>query len=188
MIGAFCGVVSSILFQANVLAHLAVAEEHSTLTRAYSLSLAGSKELISFALQQQLDAFFYAMGILLTLLFLRILFRSERGAIAAFLVVFTATLTLVQLQNANFAIAWIPISLHVALVLFMLVRFGFLALLAQMTVLLLAHHFPLTLDTDNWYFAHGMFAVVVIAGIVLYGFHASQVGRSSSGALASKST
>jgi eukaryotic-like serine/threonine-protein kinase len=186
LLGVSCGVVSSVLFQANVLAHLAVVGENSTLTRAHSLTLAGPKELISFALQQQLDAFFYAMGTLFVLLMLRILLRSERSAMAAFMVVFTATLTLVQLQNPNFAIALIPVSLHVALVLFVLVRLGFLALLAQLTVLLLAHNFPLTLNTDDWYFGHGMFAVVVIAAIAFYGFRTSHGGQSSSGTLASQ--
>ena len=60
----------------------------------------------------------------------------------------------------------------------MLVRFGFLALIAQLTVMFLAQRFPLTLDASHWYFSHGVFIVVWIAAIATYGFYTSLGGRS----------
>ena len=85
---------------------------------------------------------------------------------------------LILTRESSFTIALLPISLVVVSNLVLLVRFGFLALVVQMTTYGLATWFPLTLNTEHWYFSHGLFAMAWIAVIAVYGFYTSLGGRS----------
>ena len=176
LVGVLAGTGSAICFQLSQLAHVWLVDKQASMPWFEMQTLAGSKELLGSALELHLAATHLCATLLLQLLVFRILLRSKQRAIAAWFVVFTVLLIL--FTGSNFAIDFLPIGLHVALSLLMLVRFGFLALIAQLTVMFLAQRFPLTLDASHWYFSHGVFIVVWIAAIATYGFYTSLGGRS----------
>ena len=114
--------------------------------------------------------------ITMVLVLFRILLRSERRALVAWNLVLVVFLVLSS--GSSFAIGLLPIGLIVAIQYVTLVRFGFLAVVVHITVQVLAMSFPLTLDTNHWYFNHGLFAVGWISAIALYGFYTSLGNRS----------
>ena len=86
---------------------------------------------------------------------------------------------LVLLYGFNAMIASLPIGLHVAISLYMMIRFGLLAHATCFTVRFMTSTLHLTLYPDCWYFGCGMVAMVIVVGISFYGFRVA-VGRPTS--------
>jgi hypothetical protein len=175
LVGTLAGATSSFLLKLNIYAQLQFSESAPPLMPTDPLALAGTKELLGTALNGFTFAIFTAMYFLLLLLLLRVLLRTERRAVFGCAVVLVTIITL--LREGTPAITAIPVTLHVVLILTMLVRFGFLAYIAQGLTIAVVGSFPLTMNADAWYFDHGLFAVAWIAAIALYGFYTSQGGR-----------
>jgi hypothetical protein len=113
-------------------------------------------------------------GSLLSLLFLfvfRAMFRRLWLAVAALIVlmvVFLAPMTLIYLLFE------VLIS---ALAVFALIRFGVLALLSGIFVLLTLRAFPLTADFSAWYAGSSLFAIGSIFALTAYALHTALAGR-----------
>jgi hypothetical protein len=61
---------------------------------------------------------------------------------------------------------------------FTVARFGLLAAVAWQVFFFLSFAYPLTTDFSAWYSGSALFALVVIAGLSVYGFHTSLAGQS----------
>lgn len=178
LLGALGGMCALILFNVNSLAHLWIIGQSDDVwgARILPLTLAGSKELLGEALAAHLWGLQTAAIMLTLLVLLRILLQSKRLALIIWFA--THTIFLMLGTESTFAIGLLPISLIIATHLLLLVRFGFLALVTQMTTFTFAGSFPLTLEVNHWYFSHGMFAVAWISGIAIYGYYISLGDRS----------
>jgi hypothetical protein len=184
LLGVLAGTVSTLLFKLNTVAHLRFSESTPAPVPTNPLTLDGTKELIGTALDCYARAIMIAMFGLLMLVILRITLQSERRAIVVNLIIMTPALTL--LFGGYPAISVIPVVLHVGLFLTVLVRLGFLALVLQMSTVALLEAFPLTSNANVWYFSHGMFAVVWVTAIALYGSYTSLGGLGVFGAATTK--
>jgi serine/threonine-protein kinase len=109
--------------------------------------------------------------ILLSALFLlRILLRSQKAAFVAFILI----VSLMGLLG-NWAI---PAALVTyVLYLFVIMRFGLVAVVLASFVEALFQTFPIALDTSAWYSGTGYAALAILAVVVLYAFRASLGGR-----------
>ncbi len=131
------------------------------------LTLAGAPELFGAALSAHKAAFLSAFGILMVLWLSRLLTRSERLAIIPFLVVFV--LLVFNMNDWSQATILVPAILLGLGVLYCLIRFGLVGLVVCYSVHSVLTSFPLTLDTSQWFFAHGLFAMVLVMALVGFG-------------------
>ena len=175
--GAAFGVFVTILLKLKLVLHNFLGES-VPLSGLFSHQLMeGIPELIGTAALAHGVAIFMAFFIMMILLVNRTVFRSERGALIATQVGF-ASLT-AALMGGSLAIA-IPVAMiMVSTVLFLLVRFGMLALLSFFTCRMLLDFFPLTFDTSRWYFANGFAAPLLIASMAALGCYFATANRST---------
>ena len=178
LIGTVSGVGISILFSVNRLAHMRLLDLNLNpkFMDVSPLSLVGPRQLLGQALECHLWGVFIAANLLVSLLLFRIVFRLQWLALGTWYALLTVFLILAT--NSSFLIGCLPLGLIIASHHLLLARFGLLALVVQMTAFALATSFPLTLNTDHWYFSHGMFAIAWISVVALYGFYLLLGGRS----------
>jgi serine/threonine-protein kinase len=65
----------------------------------------------------------------------------------------------------------------IALVLFILIRFGILPLMAMFYVVALTNGFPITTDLSAWYAGGTVLSTVMILALAAYAFHIARAGR-----------
>jgi len=138
----------------------------------------GVRQEIVELLNLLITAVLQPMLLVVILLVLLAGLRYRSAAVSAFFVVIVGVLTLgasragesVYLDLAYF-------SVLVAAVLFVLLRFGLLALVFSLFFYLLLQNFPITLETSAWYFDSALFAMVLAGVIAAYGFYAALGGR-----------
>jgi len=125
-----------------------------------------------------IDAVLEPMALLLLLLLLLVLVRRRRLAISALLVIVTGLVTLLTWQpGANvYANAAVYATLTAAL-LFLLLRFGLLAVIVAVFYILLLNSYPITAEPQAWYVGASYFALGVAGGLALYGLAASLAGQ-----------
>ncbi len=115
-----------------------------------------------------------SLEFMLLLLVLRILLRREGPAVAVlFLLWAWGFASSGPYTGMNLAFS----CLEAGLLITGWIRFGPLAGAVAWTTVTLCHHYPLTLDTSLWYASSGLFAVLVILFLVLYGFATSVAGQ-----------
>ncbi len=118
------------------------------------------------------------LGIPLALLFILVLFRAllrkEWAAAAAFVLLFTVLLA----DLDQFApVALVTGLIYWGLLVFLLIRFGLLAFVAQGIFVGLLGSFPLTTQGSAWYAGISLAGILLMAAMALYGFYTSLGGR-----------
>ncbi|HEX3528272.1 MAG TPA: serine/threonine-protein kinase [Thermoanaerobaculia bacterium] len=115
-----------------------------------------------------------SLEFMLLLLVLRILLRREGPAVAVLFLLMTWGLSLpgpFTPQNL------ICSGLAAGLLVVAWIRFGPLAGAAGWVTSLLSVRYPLTANTSAWYAGRGLFAILIIVSLVLYGFATSVAGQ-----------
>ena len=112
------------------------------------------------------------------LLVLRLGLRSERAAVAVFVL---ATTAFVGTGSGNFWIASLSGAAQIALFVLLLVRVSLLAAVVGFYVTGLFILFPVTADLRAWYAGAGVTALLVLAGLALFGFRTALAGRPAFG-------
>ena len=135
------------------------------------MTIYGVRETIGSVLGAHSGAFFSSFFVVMVLLTCRITLKTERRAKVAFLLLMPLLLTV--LTGGNPVLTFLAFLIRSTLLLFLIVRFGLVALITDLTVLNLLIQFPVTADQSHWYFTHGMVAVASIFAIALYGFFTS---------------
>ena len=74
-------------------------------------------------------------------------------------------------------VAVVSALIFFGLAVFVLIRFGLLALVANAAVYFILQNFPLTTQGAAWYSGISLAGILLIAAITLYGFYRSLVGR-----------
>jgi hypothetical protein len=124
----------------------------------------------------QYSAVQYGMMYLFLLVLLRVLLRSTPVAVALWCI-----LGAVPLISGNAAVEWVFGVLHAGLMLFVLMRFGLLALVTMLFVLFSSVEVPMPVDLQAWYALRGWPVLVTGLGLALYGFRVSLAGKSPFG-------
>jgi hypothetical protein len=133
-----------------------------------SMTLMGARFVIARLLQGLVDGVFFGLFQISILFFLRILLRSQKAAITVFVVLMAL--------SANPGVFAVGLVLNVFIV-FILIRFGLVALAFAFFAVDILLNFPATLDVTAWYSGYGYAALAVLAAIVLYAFRTSISGR-----------
>jgi serine/threonine-protein kinase len=131
------------------------------------LIMRGTREAAGFFIGRQNDAVFAAVGIMFLFFLASSIFRRRKwlGAIPLGFLFF-----LLNVSGENLAIE-IPFAVLIATIfVFVVLRFGLLAVAVAGLVGTLLRLSPITLDLSRWYAARSLFALAIIVAIALYGF------------------
>ena len=138
------------------------------------LALGTPREVVAVLLQVTVGGpLFLAFGMTLMLLILLVLLRRPWAA-----AVLTAVVSmLINLGGENVLFETAAIAINSALVVTVLMRFGFLALLATQAAASLLTRFPMTLDTSRWWFGASLLSLALLAAMIAFGVRRSARGR-----------
>ncbi len=116
---------------------------------------------------------FFQLLHLFVLFFLRVLLRKQWAAVIAFVLLFTVLYS----STSQFAPVLLVNNLILTgLTVFVLIRFGLLALVATWVFVGLLN-FPLTTQGSAWYASISLTGILLMAAMALYGFYTSLGGR-----------
>ena len=141
----------------------------------------GARTIIADTASTLIGAPFFWLVFLFVLLLLRNLLRSEWVAAVGGAVLLTL---LTAAANQLDPTAWVLGLFFGTLVVFLLIRFGLLVLVANYVVHNILTQFPLTTQGSAWYAGISLAGILLIAAIVFYGFRTSLGGRPVFGGVA----
>ena len=108
---------------------------------------------------------------------LRTMFRRMWLAAAAFIVFFTLVLySLIGFGQLSLFVG-VTLPLYAALLVFILTRFGVLALIVAFSVSSTLGNFPLTADFSAWYAGSSLFAIASVLALTAYALFTALAGR-----------
>ena len=116
-------------------------------------------------------------ALLLTFLFflLRALFRNQWIAAAAFT---TLIVSVTPAQAVNHPLLGVALNaIGAALVIFITIRFGLLAVMAALFAMSMLLQFPTTMDLSTWYAGTTLFAYAAVLALAGYAFQTAVAGR-----------
>lgn len=123
--------------------------------------------------QQIFAAIFQAFIVLFFLLLLYIILRRERLAAFVLWVIVSVALSLTQATMAGVPFAW----LAGAMIVWLLYRYGLLALIVAIFFIHLLIFYPITSDFSAWYAADFVLALLIALGLAGFGFYTSLAGE-----------
>ena len=132
----------------------------------------GTREAASIFFALQNDAVFAAVGMMFLFFLAAAIFRRKwLGALPVGLL-----FAMLNVSEENLAIE-LPFAILMAILLvFVVLRFGLLAVAVGGVVAPLLTNSPITLDFSRWYAGRSLFALAVVVAIALYGFRVA-LGR-----------
>jgi hypothetical protein len=106
------------------------------------------------------------------------LLRNEWAAGVALVLLVTASTA----AGSRFdPVAIVGVLIFSSLAVFVMLRFGLLALVANVVVFNILQNFPLTTEWSAWYSGIGLAGILLVAALALYGFYTSLGGRPAFG-------
>ncbi len=141
--------------------------------------LLGTATIISQVLGYLIGAIFLALVTLFLLFLLRLLLRNEWAAAGAYVLI---SIAVNALQTDTPLVLGVVTGIRDSLTVFLLVRFGLIALIAAHLIANILSNFPLTTQASAWYAGTGFAGILLMAAITFYGFYASLGGRPMFGA------
>jgi serine/threonine-protein kinase len=138
----------------------------------------GLQTVVPLLLWRSGQAVLTGLGCVFLLLVLRLALRSQRAAVAAF-VIGSSVLSAVGTNDR--VLGAIAGAILYAAFAWLIVRFGLLAAVAQFYVWGLFIFFPITMDLGAWYAGAGVTALMVFAAITAFGFTSALGGRQALG-------
>ncbi len=136
-------------------------------------ALAGVQYVPNMLASQILGSLNFAATLMFLLLLLTIVTRRERVAAALFGLLFAGLF----LGGGNLVLDAAVGLTATAVTLFVLLRFGMLALVFMEFFLLFFNLYPVTTDFSAWYAGSSAFAAALGVALILYGFKNSLAGR-----------
>jgi len=123
------------------------------------------------------DSIIASLFLLLFFFLLRTLFRRLWLAAAAFIVVFSLFIFSSTEWGQLGLFDWVTVPLFAALLVFILTRFGVLALLVAFSVSTALQDFPLAADLSTWYAGSSLFAITSVLALTAYALYTALAGR-----------
>jgi hypothetical protein len=115
------------------------------------------------------------LGVFFLLFLLRLIFRREWLAAAAFVLILTAIATFLSQDSVALAL---PVRfVQYLLMIFVMLRFGLLAFVVGQAMVNIMLLFPITADLSAWYAGSTIFVLVLIAALASFAFHTALAGR-----------
>jgi serine/threonine-protein kinase len=174
LIGALAGVAMTLLRESEFIASRWLGLPSPAALTSTLDGLGTWRQFASLGLFVPLEALSLALGWLLILLLLRIVFRSDKLAIAAAIVV---VLPIVMLPGDHLLFNVLLGVLQAALSVIVLLRFGLFAFVVELTFANALTRLPITLNPAEWYIGRSLLVLLCLSGIVAYGFRAAVAGR-----------
>lgn len=142
------------------------------------ITFLGLRFVITHLLHILTNALFQPMALLVLLLLFLVVLRHRNMALAGFFLTLSTVATILSLEKGgHFAVVALYNSALVGALLFVLIRFGLLALMIAVFYTLLLTTFPITSDTSSWYVGTSLFALGIAATLAVYGYSISLGGR-----------
>ncbi len=136
----------------------------------------GARTIIASMSTKVILEIFISLALLFALVLLRALLRNERAAAVACVLLFT-----IFYAAGNHAllvpVVFVTWLITTALTVFLLIRFGLLAVVAAGVFNDLLGSFPLTTQGSAWYAGISLAGILLMAAMAFYGFAASLGGR-----------
>lgn len=140
-------------------------------------TLLGLRYNVAHLLTILTTALFQPMSLLVLLLLLIVLIRTRWLAMLVFYFLLTVTLVRLAGEGGNLYVNLGFYGLLVAALIFVLMRFGLLALMIAVFYVLLLDSYPITARAHAWYWDSSLFALLTLSGLTLYGFIIALAGR-----------
>lgn len=141
-------------------------------------TLLGLRFEIAEMLQIATNALFQPLYMLVLLLLLLVAFRKRWVALLVFYLLVTATAAIFAIRVGERAYVDLGyFGVLVAALLFVLIRFGLLALILALFYQIVLDSYPITAEWDAWYADSSLFALGMLAVLTLYGFVTALAGR-----------
>jgi serine/threonine-protein kinase len=135
--------------------------------------LGSAREVVALALFVHVNALQVALGWLLILLLLRLVFRSDGLTIVISMLVMAPLTTL---PGNHLPLEFCIGSLITALSLYGLMRFGLLTLVVELSFSSTLIFLPISLDPADWYQARSVLALIVLVAIAAHAAYTAQLG------------
>jgi hypothetical protein len=139
--------------------------------------IGGTRPFLGVLFHTMQQMMLFSFGQLFLLVLLRTIIGSERVALA----VYVALWALPDAFSVPATMMWVVVAFDLVFysyVLWIVVRFGFVALVLTWFVYQMVHwRYPMTFDTSSWYAGYGYAALAIVVAIALCGFRASLGGR-----------
>jgi hypothetical protein len=134
----------------------------------------GARAIVADVAGSLIVAPFLWLTSLFILFLLRALLRKQWAAAVAFVLLGTA----MAAAGSRFdPVASVGILIFGSLAVFVMIRFGLLALVANAFVYNILQNYPLTTQGSAWYAGISLAGILLIAAMALYGFYTSLGGR-----------
>lgn len=173
LVGVFVGTMGTVVFQGSVFTS-ALFGLPTGLERSPPRSLLGTMDLVAEVLRLPFLGITLSLTILIVLVLLRVMLRHERWAAIAALCLFAAVYSLGN--PGHMYVAWLPAGLFIGAVILLLTRFGLFAVITTFVTAGLLK-FPITTDSNAFYFGNGLFAISLVLALAAYGLYASVGSR-----------
>jgi serine/threonine-protein kinase len=134
----------------------------------------GTRTIIGDLSNILISGLFIWLGFLFALVVLRALLRKEWAAGAAFVLLMAAVFAPAFSNDPGAIVSGL---VWLGLAVFLLIRFGLLAGLANAVIYLLLRQFPLTFQGSAWYAGISLAVILLMAALALYSFYTSLGGR-----------
>jgi hypothetical protein len=132
----------------------------------------GARTIVANVAVSLMFAPFFWLTFLFILLLFRTLLRKEWAAAVAWVLLFTLFFPL-----SFDPIGWVGALLFSSLAVFVMIRFGLLALVTNFMVFNILQGFPLTTQGSAWYAGISLTGILLMAAMALYGFYTSLGSR-----------
>lgn len=136
--------------------------------------LIGVRQFLGGGLDALTSSLFEPMLIFFLLFITRVLLRNQWLAAAAFMAIFASADSVGAVYPM---VDWTANALFAGICLFVLLRFGLLALIVTDALSQFLTGVPRTLNFSAWYAGVGVVSLVIVALVAFYGFRTSLAGR-----------
>jgi hypothetical protein len=141
-------------------------------------TLLGARAIVADVALASILATFFWLGALFALFLLRTLLRKEWAAAIAWVLLFTSFAA----EGDQFdPVRLVGTLIFFGLSVFVMIRYGLLALVANFMVYNILQSFPLTTQASAWYAGISLTGIMLIAALALYAFYTSLGGRPAFG-------
>jgi Protein kinase domain len=133
--------------------------------------LMGVRPIVSISLWQIVQQVFFSLAVMFLLLFMKAILRKQWAASAAVVLLMSA----LPILQADLPLLFAPFAILIwALLVFVLIRFGLVAVTSILLFSSIVDSFPITTETTAWYAGIGYLGIFLMAVMVFYGFHTAR--------------
>ena len=174
LIGAFSGVALTLLGYAQAFVPRLLGMPDTTPTVVALGAFNGTRYYIALLTAQIINSFIFPAALLFLLVLFSLIFRRKWIAVGGMGLAF---FLLGMMGGEHPSIDWVFAAIYAVLIVFLLMRFGLLAMVVAQFFGYLFFFFPVTTNFSAWYAGATIFALGIGVALVAYGFYTSLAGQ-----------